>query len=236
MRRLPLGGLLLILAAVPGGAHATTDRWAKDIARLEKGLAKKEWKETLDRAVRVRQAMVERIDDAEELIKPLAQTLALQALAEANLGRDDDAIWHWQAAQAWLDGLEKKDLSGYARAQEILAVPVPPLSTIAQPGATGSISPALAAGSARYQQVRIRQALHPVFPASLRKSGKEGKVRVRLIIGADGRARQPRVLAAGVVPSMAFPVIEALRHWLFDPASDGKRPVAVEYELEIHYP
>jgi Gram-negative bacterial TonB protein C-terminal len=231
VRRLPLGGLLLLLAAVPSGAHAVTDKWVKEITRLEKGLAEKDWKGTLDRAVRVRQSMVERIDNAEELIKPLAQTLAVQALAEANLGRDDDAAWHWQAAQTWLDGLEKKDLSGYGRAKEVLTPPaagsLPPVATGAVPSVTGQKS---------YQPVRIRQTLHPVFPSSLRKSGKEGKVRVRLIIGADGRAGQPRVLAAGIVPSMAFPVLDALRQWRFDPASEGKRPVAVEYELEIHYP
>jgi hypothetical protein len=231
MSRLPLYGLLLLLAAFPGGAHAATDRWAKEIARLEKSLEKGDWKGTLDRAVRVRQSMIERIDEAEELIKPLAQTLALQALAEANLGRDDDAIWHWQAAQIWLDGLEKKDLSAYARAQEVLASPA---DGSLPPGAMGAMP--LPDEPGRYQQVRIRQAVHPVFPSSLRKSGKEGKVRVRLIIGADGRARQPSVLAAGIVPSMAFPVLEALRNWLFDPASEGKRPVAVEYELEIQYP
>lgn len=231
MKRLPLGGLLLLLAAVPSGAHTATDRWAKEIARLEKGLAERDWKGTLDRAVRVRQSMVERIDDAEELVKPLAQTLALQALAEANLGRDDDAVWHWQAAQIWLEGLEKKDLSGYARAREVLE---PSVTGSLPPGAIGSTP--TAPGPRRYQEVRIRQTLHPVFPSSLRKSGKEGKVRVRLIIGADGRARQPCVLAAGIVPSMAFPVLDALHHWLFEPASDGQRPVAVEYELEIRYP
>jgi len=223
------------LAAVPGDAHAARDRWATAIARLEKCLAEKDWKATLDRAVRVRQSMVERIDDTEELLKPLAQTLALQALAEANLGRDDDAVWHWQAAQGWLEGLEMKDLSAYGRAKEILAAPMPPTSLPAAPSAPPGATPPTA-GPVRYQQVKIRQAVRPVFPSSLRKSGKEGKVRVRLIVGADGHPRQPRVLTAGVVPSMAFPVLDALRRWLFDPASEGQRLLDVEYELEIRYP
>jgi TonB family protein len=215
---------LLLLAALAGQADAATDRWAKEVARLEERLAKKDWKETLDRSVDLRRKMLERIDEAGELIKPLAQTLALQALAEANLGRDDDALWHWQAAQSWLEGLDRKDLTPYGRAREILANPPSPPA-----------APALV-GKGSYQPVRIRQAVHPVYPGSLRKTGKEGKVRVRLIIGPDGRPSRPAVLASGIVPSMAFPVLDALRTWLFDPATDAKRPLAVEYEVEIRYP
>lgn len=215
---------LLLLTVYAGQADAATDKWVKEISRLEEHLAKKDWKGALDRAVEVRQKMVERIDEAEDLIKPLAQALALQALAEANLGRDDDALWHWQAAQGWLEGLEKKDLAPYGRAREVLANPPSP-----------AVAP-VTAGKGSYQPVRIRQAAHPVYPGSLRKTGKEGKVRVRLIVGPDGRPSRPAVLAAGIVPSMAFPVLDALRQWRFDPATDSKRPLAVEYEIEVRYP
>jgi hypothetical protein len=236
MRRGAVVAALLLAVAPAGRAAAAPDKWAREISGLEERLAKREWKDTLDRAVALRQKMLDRIDEAEELVQPLARSLALQALAEANLGRDDDALWHWQAAGSWLPGLDGKDLSSYGLAREVLA-PQPAAATpTAPPPLAGNSPKPSPSGAERYQPVRIRQAVRPVFPASLAKSAKRGKVRVRLVVGADGRPRQPAVLAAGIVPSMAFPVLDALLHWRFDPAADGKRPIAVQYEIEVRYP
>jgi hypothetical protein len=217
----------LILA---GMAVAADKKWTKEVESLEAGLDAKEWKRTADRAVKLRERMVEKVGEANELTDPIARTLAIQAIAEANLGRDDEALWHWHAAQSFLAGLESQDLTAYGRAGQILGGRAPRES----PGNLGA--PVSEEGKPRrYQEVKIRKAIEPLYPRSLGKAGLAGELRVRIDVGIDGRASRPEILDAGFVPTMAFPALEALRQWTFTPAVEGERPLPVLYELKILY-
>lgn len=222
-------GVLLAIAILSPPAVAA-DKWEREIGSLESLLESRDWKKAVERSAEVRGKMVRKFQDPAATPARIAETLVVQAIAEANLGRDDDALWHWHTAQNYLEGLPATDLAAYGRAAEILAgralddvppIPAPPAEAQRR--------------KKRDREVKIKGPVQPVYPKSLAKSGMEGAVVVKIIVGVDGRAHQPVVLDAGLVPAMAFPALEALREWLFSPAEKEGQEVPVYYELKIRY-
>ena len=183
------------------------------------------------RSKALRAKMIGRVGGASKLLPLAARTLVVQSVAEANLGRDDDARWHFYAAQSWIADLPRLDLDRYGRATDVLSADDSQRWTepvvVDQSASYGEPAP--------YRQVSIRRAVQPEYPKSLLKSGMQGSVRVELVVDASGRPRRPRVLDAGLVPTMAFPALDALQHWRFEPASRGGEEIAVLYELRIDY-
>jgi TonB family protein len=208
---------------------AGADR-ARKLEGLQELLERREWKQAAERAERLREDLVADLEEAESALPSIAQTLVLQAIAEANLGRDEKAVWHWQTAENYLPGLAETDLAAYGRAAEILASEPPaaapaPVAAANEPGKRRD----------RYREVKIRTAVQPTYPKSLRKTGQEGSVVVRVVVGLDGRPHRPLVKDAGIVPTMAFPALEALQAWRFAPAERDGQPIEVYYELRIRY-
>ncbi len=230
MRAIALCLLLAIVTLAPSAA-AAAGGWEGRIRTLESRLDSHQWKEAVDQSVKVRAKLLKKFRDPGVTPTLIAKTLVVQAIAEANLGRDDDALWHWHAAQNYLAGLPAMDLSAYGRAAQILAG-----RALDDVPAT---RPAAAADPQRRRRrdhgVEIRRPVPPEYPKSLAKSGVEGAVVVKIIVGTGGRAHQPVVLDAGLVPAMAFPALEALKDWLFSPAERDGQPVAVYFELKIRY-
>ncbi len=221
------GALILVSAAGP--ALGAGGKWQRAVQDLESQLEHGDWKKTLERCEKQRGKMIGKFADPGLTPELIAQTLLLQAVAEANLGRNDDALWHWHSAQNYLDGLPDMDLSGMGRAASILAgrslddVPEVPMAKEKS-------------DRSRYREVKIKRPVRPTYPKALSKTGIEGGVVVKIVVGAGGKPHQPVVLEAGLKPLMAFPALEALRGWRFTPAQEGKEPIAVYYELKINYP
>ena len=218
---------LLVWASVP--AAGAGDKWQRAVRKLDSQLERSDWKKTLDRCQKQRDKMIDHFADPGVTLQLAAQTLLIQAVAEANLGRDAAALWHWHSAQNYLEGLPAMDLSGMGRAASILGglslddVPVVPI--VEEPN-----------DNSRRREVKIKQPVRPTYPKALVKSGVEGSVVVKIIVGTDGRPHQPVILGAGLEPLMAFPALEALRDWRFTPAQQDEEPTAVYYELKINYP
>jgi TonB family protein len=78
----------------------------------------------------------------------------------------------------------------------------------------------------------------PVYPASMREAGREGRVPLEAIIGRDGTVLSVRVATAQVHPDFAQAAIDAVQQWLFTPTMLNGKPVEVvmtvtiEFELE----
>ena len=219
----------LLLALAEGPSPAAGGKWERAVENLESQLRRGDWKRTMERCVTQRNKMIDKFTDPAINLELVAQTLLLQAVAEANLGRDDDALWHWFSAQNYLDGLAELDLSDMGRAQSVLGG----RSLADIPEATGSSDQS---ERSRYREVKIKKPVRPTYPKALVKSGIEGGVVIKVIVGTDGMPHQPVVLEAGLRPLMAFPALEALRSWRFTPAQESEKPIAVYYELKIDYP
>ena len=228
--RIATAGVLAAALALGGAVELrASSKWQGRVERIERKLDAGDWKSVLEESAELRKKIVAKVDDAVELLPSAAKTLVLQAIAEANLGREDDARWHWYSAQSYLDDLPALDLAGHGRAAELLSA----LSVDDMPEEWNA--PAASDQQERYREVKIREPVEPRYPRSLRRSSKEGKVSLEIVIDASGRARRPRILDAGLVPTMAFPVLDAVQRWQFDAARRGETPVAVLYQLRIDY-
>ena len=219
---------LLVLHSLPdpGVARSLTAQ----LEKVEELLEKQSWKKAAEQSARLRAKLLKKdVSKARELLQPIAQTLVIQAIAEANLGQDRDALWHWHSAQNYLDDLPQLELSAYGRANALLAG----RSLHDQPALEERVE--IPDDRKGYQEVKIRYSEKPEYPRSLRKSGYEGVVRIQLIIGTGGRAYQPVIKSAGLVPTMAFPALEALSKWQFQAATFERKEIPVYFELEIRY-
>jgi TonB family protein len=80
--------------------------------------------------------------------------------------------------------------------------------------------------------------VRPVYPASMREAGREGRVPLEAVIGRDGAVLLVRVATAEVHPDFAQAAIDAVQQWQFTPTLLNGKPVdvvmtvTIEFELE----
>lgn len=75
----------------------------------------------------------------------------------------------------------------------------------------------------------------PVYPELARLAEAEGRVVLTVLVGDDGRVRDVQVVSSDAAPTLERAAIEAVRAWLFAPARQGGRPVAVRIEIPIEF-
>ncbi len=73
----------------------------------------------------------------------------------------------------------------------------------------------------------------PVYPDMARMAGIEGTVTVQALVGKDGRVTKTKVID-GPVP-LHEAAIEAVKNWMFQPATTDGRPVAVWLAIPIKF-
>jgi TonB family protein len=75
----------------------------------------------------------------------------------------------------------------------------------------------------------------PIYPASMRNAGREGRVSIDAIIDTDGRVLAARVMGAHTHPDFADAALEAVRQWLFTPTLLNGIPVEVRMTVRVHF-
>ena len=74
----------------------------------------------------------------------------------------------------------------------------------------------------------------PEFSEEARKAKYQGVVVMEIIVGADGRVRDPKVVRS-LGMGLDEKAIEAARKWRFEPAMKDSHPVPVEINLEVSF-
>lgn len=171
-----------------------------------------------------------------ETARELAYSLAIQAVAEVNMGIDRDALWHWESAQLILPELRFEVMRSYG---EIVAVfDNSPFSTresaelyLQEQGVW------LSEG----QNVTPPKALERVSaPMPHKRSGSIAgeKVTVSFIVGTDGRVYSPRVESSGNSALTTFSVLQVLNRWIYEPGqADGVpkwAPAMASFSFQKH--
>ncbi len=81
---------------------------------------------------------------------------------------------------------------------------------------------------------RVIYAPEPEFSEEARKTKYQGTVVLWLIVGADGRSRDIRILQS-LGMGLDEKAIEAIRHWRFEPGRKDGIPVAVQVNVEVNF-
>jgi TonB family protein len=72
---------------------------------------------------------------------------------------------------------------------------------------------------------KLLLAVDPAYPAAHRSVRQEGQVELRVVVGADGRLHQPKIITA--LGDYEARLLRVLPMWRYDPARRGEDPVAV---------
>lgn len=193
---------------------------AESDAQLRRG----EWQAVLAPA----QELVSRLRESEHEYRVLAEGLRVLALAEAGLGRTDEAVWHWQVAQNLRPEITL-DPAAYGEAGRLLAQhklrrrnePPAGMSVVAAAGlGTGSMPPRKTAGD------------EPVFTGGLASPRVPKWTRIQAVIDTQGQVVAPVVLA-GRMDAIQWAALEAVRTWRFEPARREGQPVAVFLDVTL---
>jgi protein TonB len=98
------------------------------------------------------------------------------------------------------------------------------------------VGPGRAEGPADFSRSESRapevlRMVSPEYPRLARDAECEGFVVVRVTIDVEGRVRAATVVRSDVVRSLEEAALAAVRQWIFSPARQGGRPVAVQLEV-----
>ena len=83
------------------------------------------------------------------------------------------------------------------------------------------------------QKPELIQRVNPVYPEMARRAGLQGQVIVSFIVTREGRVAEPRVLKGPEIFRAA--ALEAVRQFLFKPAMQNDRAIAVRMTIPIRF-
>lgn len=236
---------VLLLAAVASMAvgqqtlQTPAAAWRQGLREVDEKLRAGKWGDAEKRARRLSSEIVAGAGTGEGAAYSLAVASAFRAIAEAGLGQEEDAAWHWDMALNLFPDIGKTDVSPYgpkaAALRERVLQPYNPAASpdvlyLLEKGKTVEIN------KLRIERPRVIKQQAPDYPKTLGFMGAEGNVVILTVIGIDGRPLSPRVLSIqGGGPSMAYVAMEAMRHWRFEPAKMDGKPVMVFYTLTVNF-
>jgi TonB family protein len=79
------------------------------------------------------------------------------------------------------------------------------------------------------------EALDPVYPDSARRAGLEGMVILQIVIDAQGKVIDARVVLAQPPGVFEEAALEAVRKWRFEPALQREKPIKVQMAQTVMF-
>jgi TonB family protein len=200
---------------------ATAADWRNEVNQSAATLRSGNYANSLKIADQVLSAMVDRLGAGGADDATLATALTHKALANAGLGKINEALWYWNIAQEISPAIAKSDLSAFGAAGDFLKRH--PLTEF-DGSPSGRVTPA-----------RIVKQVVPKFPPGASRFGIGGDLVVQIVIDKNGQPTLPRIVHALPAPTLSFVALEALKHWQFEPARQNGEPVPIVFDLTVHY-
>jgi protein TonB len=123
----------------------------------------------------------------------------------------------------------------YEMGDELLpGVPGPPMPDGALDGTDGAGTGGSGSEPA-YEKLKALEIVQPEYPPRCRRMGIEGVVRVRALVGENGRPRQVSVARSSGDEALDRAAVEAVRQWRFEPARRGGQAVSAWAAVPIKF-
>lgn len=249
-------GSILLLGTSAQSQQASPD-WNSQIHLLEQFLQQGKWEEAREQGQYLSEALAEHgggtiadhrahadaLNGAVFGSDPVPEGLllgrvtALRAIAEAELGRSEEACWHWYAAQNLSPGdVRAIDLSRYGTAGELLRHQLLTDAQSEHAGLVDVIDPVRPEGiySRNFKQPVRTKVVYPRRPQDLSRRDRFSKVvNIQITVDETGQIRQPLVIDGGFYPGLIYRAFEALRRWQYQPATFNGKPVAFRYVVPV---
>ncbi|MEM7356901.1 MAG: hypothetical protein AAF657_39170 [Acidobacteriota bacterium] len=197
----------------------------EELEKVESMLLRGKWKAGLRYATTLTEIVVGRMWRGREIRSMLTDLVVARAIAEANLGRRDEAVWHWHLAQNLSFRVRQRDLTPYGEAAKLLyehplralgEVPPPFVVPESYPGGPRLTSP-------------VRPEMHSI-PEVVNNTGAalegSGDFHVEILIDETGQFQHPVVISTHLHPIILYTSLEWLRRLpRFGPAKFEGEPV-----------
>jgi TonB family protein len=155
-------------------------------------------------------------------------TTAYRAAALVGQGRIEEGVWHWQVAQQLFPRVAEIDLAHFGSDAAILAEHPPRVPQ------QESTAPGVASVGTFVPPRRLESPL-PRFPTGRALQGLKVDVVVQVIVGMDGRPREPVILDSRGEVTLVYSALDALSRWVFEPGRrDGVAEPAL-YKLTVTF-
>ncbi len=220
---LALAAVLLVPATVP----AAVSEWTPEVARVDEILRKGKWKLGRKEAAKVTDQLLSKSWYGAGLRESLSDLAVLLAVAEANLGRRDDAIWHWHVAQNLDPRVRHRDLSPYGDAAKLLLEF--PLRRRGEIPAGFEIRDQTLYSKVRKPKPKERPR-KTILNNTAAVREKPGDFHVEIVVDKEGRIYHPVVVSDYMHPIVIYAVLEWLHgHPELEPARiDGEASDFIE--------
>jgi TonB family protein len=234
---------LLLLSVLPlfSQGQPLKDKWFAALKDTDQKLRTQQWEAAAKRGRQAGEEIVDLAGTGESPAYSLAVVAVFRAIAEAELGHQDDAEWFWDSALNLFPDIAKTDVSPYGKKalelrRRTLRVfdkgKIPEELRTAGKEGEKVVNP----DEKNVERPRIVHQTRPEYPKALQLLGAEGWVIVASVIGEDGRPRQPVIVdAKGGGAGMRYVAMDTLRQWRFEPAKLDGKPVAVNYVLSVNF-
>lgn len=80
-----------------------------------------------------------------------------------------------------------------------------------------------------------RKNKQPPYPLMARRRGYEGKILLNVFVNSKGVVSEIKIKQSSGHPSLDTSALETVQNWLFTPASEGGRPVAMWVDVPIEF-
>jgi hypothetical protein len=203
----------LALGMMLFATSAFAQDWAGLLKMVERDLRSENYRHARKWSIKLINSMSDNLGIGTDANYTMAVTVAYRAMAEAGLGKEDEADWYWHVATAMYPKLAEKDWSH--------------LGTIGQwPSKyTAHLQPAEPDG-AMAVAVRKRQ---PKCPRSAIQGAYYQPIKVGAVIDEEGNARCPSLVEPTEAPTLAYAAFEALKRWQFEKTQPSKYEVTVNF-------
>jgi hypothetical protein len=237
-RPLLIGALLWACLAAAAPAQGPRDSippsaWWPEVEEVEKTLLAGNYRRAEKQARRLGEEIQGKSWHGADLRDVLSRVALQQALAEANLGRRREALWHWHTALNIDPHIAEWDLSPYGDAAKLLVEFPLRREGVMPPG---------------FENRRPRpgeEALRPRAPrfealAILNNTGayidRPGRFAAEVVVDKGGLLHHPVVLSTQHNPVIYYATLEwLLRLPPFGPATVGGEPVDQLLDLDVQF-
>ena len=117
--------------------------------------------------------------------------------------------------------------------ERLPGVPGPPVSGGVPDGEGYDDSPG--AKGVGYARLKLLHMKPPIYPPRCLRLGIEGRVRVRALIGEDGRPQEVTVGTTSGDVGLDEAALAAVRHWRFEPAMRNGLPVRAWMNVPVEF-
>ena len=236
---LALASAFLVWMSVPPAAspqqfsRSGNSEWSDEISKLAELLRKHKWKGARSGARALGKKVLSKSWYGPDLGRVLAQIALTQAIAEANLHNDREAIWYWHIATNLDFRLRKSNLSAYGEAADLLYEHLL--------RAKGEMP----AGFENLEVTPTTPSTRPVAPemepptilnntAAVRE--KPGDFHVEVVVDKFGELHHPVVISTYLHPIVIYAVLEWIRDLPpFKPRTiEGERTDSI-YHLTVDF-